>query len=568
MHKSDYSLSNCEEVMKLDHRLAAIFIGVLWLAATTRINGAERPNILFIMADDHASQAWGCYGSRLAPFAKTPNIDRLAREGARLTRCFCTNSICVPSRASILTGQYSHVNGVTTLREALDPAADNVAKRLQGAGYQTALVGKWHLKKPPAGFDYWNIIKGQGRYHNPVMYEMDLDKGDVQEGAYSTDVFTDKALRWLNGRDVEKPFCLMLHFKATHEPWNYHPRHARLYEDVELPEPETLLGPTGPQGGVVPGWPLEILTQRMLRGGHGGGKLQVDSDDPQVVRRATYQKFAKDLLRCVAAIDENLGRVLDYLDQRQLAENTLVIYTSDQGYFLGEHNYFDKRFMLEESLRMPFVARYPHEIKPLALVDDIILNVDFAPTFLDYAGAEAPATMQGRSFRNNLAGRPDAGRLARRDVLPLLRRQPAAPGPFRCSHSPAQVDLLRRPQNPTRGTALGTIRLGTRSARDPQRLRRRRVCRDCHATESTPSGTSDGVGRPTMIACAAGRLTVLDAVRLDFDPVIPERRRPAPGFDSRGHWCLDTSLTSVRRRDSSSGTRQAAGPAVSGGPRR
>jgi len=374
---------------------------------------ASRPNIVFIMADDHTGQAWGCYGSRLAPFAKTPNIDRLAREGARLTNCFCTNSICVPSRASILTGQYSHVNGVKTLSEALDPAADNVAKRLQNAGYQTALVGKWHLKRAPAGFDYWNIIKGQGRYHNPIMYEMDLDKGDVQEGAYSTDVFTDKALGWLNGRDGEKPFCLMLHFKATHEPWQYHPRHAGLYENVDLPEPTTLLGPTGPQGSVVPGWPLELLTQRMLGGGHGGGKLQVDSNDPEVVRRATYQKLVKDFLRCVAAIDENIGRVLEYLDEHQLTEDTVVIYTSDQGYFLGEHNYFDKRFMLEESLRMPFVVRYPREIKPGKVLDDIVLNVDFAPTFLDYAGAELPTTMQGRSFRKNLASStPDDWRQA------------------------------------------------------------------------------------------------------------------------------------------------------------
>jgi arylsulfatase A-like enzyme len=390
--------------MRFDKRLTVAFIGVMWLATTTAADGAERPNIVFIMADDHTSQAWGCYESRLASFIKTPHIDRLAREGARLTNCFCTNSICVPSRASILTGQYSHVNGVKTLREALDPSADNVAKRLQRAGYQTALVGKWHLKKPPAGFDYWNIIKGQGRYHNPVMYEIDPDKGVVQQGAYSTDVFTDKALSWLGRRGGEKPFCLMLHFKATHEPWQYHSRHADLYADVDLPEPETLLGPTGPQGSVVPGWPLEILTQRMLRGGHGGGRLQVDSDDPQVVRRATYQKFAKDFLRCVAAIDENIGRVLQYLDQRQLTENTVVIYTSDQGYFLGEHNYFDKRFMLEESLRMPFVVRYPQEIKPGTLLDDIVLNVDFAPMFLDYAKAEVPATIQGRSFRKSLAG--------------------------------------------------------------------------------------------------------------------------------------------------------------------
>lgn len=389
--------------MNRSKRLAALLTGVAWLAAAVPAAAVDRPNILYIMGDDHTSQAWGCYGGRLAPFAKTPNIDRLAREGARLTNCFCTNSICVPSRASILTGQYSHRNGVKTLREALDPAADNVAKRLQKAGYQTALVGKWHLKKPPAGFGYWNIIKGQGRYHNPVMYEMELDRGEVQQGGYSTDVFTDKALAWLQRRDRDKPFCLMLHFKATHEPWNYHPRYADLYKDVDLPEPKTLLGRTGPEGSVVPGWPLEILTERMRRGGHGADKLRVDSDDPRVVRRATYQKFVKDFLRCVAGIDENIGRVLDYLDRHQLTRNTVVIYTSDQGYFLGEHNYFDKRFMLEESLRMPFVIRYPHEIKPGTVLDDIVLNVDFAPTFLDYAEAKPPSTVQGRSFRANLA---------------------------------------------------------------------------------------------------------------------------------------------------------------------
>ena len=382
---------------------------VTWsLGRTADTLAAERPNIVFIMGDDHTSQAWGCYGSRLAPLAKTPHIDRLAREGARLTNCFCTNSICVPSRASILTGQYSHFNGIKTLREGLDPAADNVAKRLQQARYQTALVGKWHLKRSPSGFDYWNIIKGQGRYHNPVMFEKDLDKGVVQEGAYSTDVFTEKALAWLDRRDSEKPFCLMLHFKATHEPWQYHRRHAKLYEGVEVPQPQTLLGPTGPRGSVVPGWPLEILTKRMLRGGHGGGRLELDTDDPQAVRRATYQKFVKDFLRCGAAIDENIGRVLDYLDKQQIARDTIVIYTSDQGYFLGEHNYFDKRFMLEESLRMPLVVRYPGEIKPQTVVEDIILNVDFAPTFLDYAGAETPPTMQGRSFRANLAGNTPA----------------------------------------------------------------------------------------------------------------------------------------------------------------
>ena len=384
-------------------------MNLLLLLCTLAGGVADRPNILFVMADDHTSQAWGCYGSPLAKFARTPNIDRIAREGVLLRNAFCTNSICVPSRATILTGQYSHLNGVKTLREGLDPRADNVARRLQKAGYQTALVGKWHLKKPPSGFDYWNIIKGQGRYHNPVLHEMDLSKGVVQKGGYSSDVFTDKALEWLDKRDADKPFCLMLHFKATHAPWRFHPRHKGLYRDVTLPEPATLFGSTGPSGTRVPGWPLEILTKRMTgRTLHGDGLLELDSDDPKAIRRATYQKLVKDFLRCVAAIDENIGRVLDYLDRRSLARNTILIYTSDQGYFLGEHNYFDKRFMLEESLRMPFVARYPSEIKAGTVLDDIVLNVDFARTFLDYAGVEASRTMQGRSFRPNLAGKTPA----------------------------------------------------------------------------------------------------------------------------------------------------------------
>jgi arylsulfatase A-like enzyme len=363
-----------------------------------------RPNILFIMADDHTSQAWSCYGGRLADVCPTPNIDLLARQGARLTNCFCTNSICVPSRGAILTGQYSHINNIKTLADSLDPATDNVAKRLRQAGYETALVGKWHLKRPPSGFDYWNIIRRQGRYHNPVMYEMDLDRPVTQPGTYCTDLFTDHALKWIAQRESDRPFCLMLHFKATHEAWNFHPRHAKLYQDMTIPEPDTLLGTTGPIGSRVPGWPLEILTQRMLKPGHGDGKLVLQTDDPLAIRQATYQKFAKDYLRCVAAIDENIGRILTRLDELGLGEDTVVIYTSDQGYFLGEHNYFDKRFMLEESLRMPFVVRYPREIKPQTVIEDIILNIDFAPMFLDYAGTPAPAGMQGRSFRANLTG--------------------------------------------------------------------------------------------------------------------------------------------------------------------
>jgi len=385
--------------------LRCFLIIASWLACNLGHAADDRPNILFMMADDHTSQAWGCYGSRFAPHFTTPNIDRIAKEGARLANCFVTNSICVPSRAPILTGQYSHVNGVKTLADRIDPKRQHVGHLLQAAGYQTALVGKWHLKSAPTGFDYWNIIKGQGRYHEPVMYEMDLGKPEVQEDAYSTDVFTTTALGWLEQRDKERPFCMMLHFKATHEPWQFHPRHAQLFEHVSFPEPSDLLGETGPENTRIPGWPLEILTKRMTdKPNHGNGYLELTSQDPVEIRKQTYQKFIKDFLRCAVAIDENIGRVLDYLDTSGLGQNTVVIYTSDQGYFLGEHNYFDKRFMLEESLRMPFVARFPGEISEGTVVDDMILNVDFAPTLLDYAGLKTPGVMQGESFRGNLSG--------------------------------------------------------------------------------------------------------------------------------------------------------------------
>jgi arylsulfatase A-like enzyme len=365
----------------------------------------DRPNILFMMADDHTSQAWGCYGSRFSPHFTTPNIDRIAKEGARLTHCFVTNSICVPSRACILTGQYSHVSGVKTLADSLDPKKQHVGHLLQAAGYQTSLIGKWHLKSVPSGFDYWNIIKGQGRYYEPVMYEMDMENPKVQKGGYSTDVFTTTALNWLDRREKNRPFCLMLHFKATHEPWQFHARHAELFENVSFPEPEDMLGATGPLNSRIPGWPLEILTRRMTeKPSHGNDYLKLKSLDPMEIRKQTYQKFIKDYLRCAVAIDENIGRVLDYLDENGLDRKTVVIYTSDQGYFLGEHNYFDKRFMLEESLRMPFVVRYPEEISPNTVIQDMILNVDFAATMLDYARQSTPATMHGTSFRENLKG--------------------------------------------------------------------------------------------------------------------------------------------------------------------
>jgi len=373
----------------------------------------KRPNILFIMSDDHTSQAIGCYGLRLSPYAPTKNIDRVAAEGARLKNCFCTNSICVPSRATIVTGQYSHLNGAKTLAGALDPEADNVAKRLQTCGYETAIIGKWHLKKPPAGFDYSNVLPGQGRYNNPILLEGGADGKQHRKEykGHSTDVITDQALGWLDRRsDPDKPFYLMCHFKAVHEPFYSHDRYRHLYEDQDLPEPNDLFWPQSPRGKRFEGWPLTILADRYRKRAnrYPPPALDVTTDDPKALLKATYQKFIKDYLRTVAGIDDNVGRLLAYLDKTGQAENTVVIYTADQGYFLGEHNLFDKRFMLEESLRMPFLIRYPEEIAPGTVVDDIVINADFAPLFLDYAGTEAPASMQGRSFRRNLQGKTPA----------------------------------------------------------------------------------------------------------------------------------------------------------------
>jgi len=465
--------------------LRAVAAGAATLALPRPLSLARRatgrPNILFIMADDHAANAISCYGSRLSSVAKTPNIDRIAAEGARLVNCFCTNSICVPSRATILTGQYSHVNRVYTLADKLDPDRQNVAKKLRAAGYQTAIIGKWHLKTEPTGFDYWNILPGQGKYHNPVMREKapeeDLDKqssaeklidpnqpgdpnqvidhnaandpnhtsdpneisppdpnrppdpneastpdkekehgkkdnpGFKKHEGFSTDIITDLSLKWLRRRDKNKPFFLMTHFKSPHAPWDFAERHSELYKDVEIPEPESLWenlkhrSPGSREYGLRIGG---IQLERMQKDNWPTGKLDTSGMDKEQKVRAVYQKYLKDYLRCVTAIDENVGRLLDFLGQEKLENDTVVIYTSDQGLFLGEHGYIDKRWMFEESLRMPFLIRYPPQIKPQTVSDDIIINADFAPTFLDYAGLRVPDEMQGRSFSDNLRGRTPA----------------------------------------------------------------------------------------------------------------------------------------------------------------
>jgi arylsulfatase A-like enzyme len=367
-----------------------------------------RPNIIFIMSDDHAAHAMSCYGSRINA---TPNLDRIADEGIRFDHCFCTNSICAPSRATILTGLYSHLNGVKTLRDQLDNRITTFPRLLQKAGYQTAIIGKWHLghgpQHDPAGFEYWNVLPGQGKYFNPSFIEMGEER--KIEG-YVTDIITDLSIAWMERRDKNSPFLLLCHHKAPHRHWLVDEKHAHLYEDAEIPEPPTF---------------DDDYSNRSRAAAAAAMRIDRDMDEkdykaeppagltPRELKSWKYQRYIKDYLRCVASIDDNVGRMLDYLDREGLTENTIVVYTSDQGFFLGDHGWYDKRFMYEESLRMPFIVRYPREIKPGSVEDRIVINADFAPTFLDYAGVAIPEEMQGCSLRPLFRGdSPDEWRTA------------------------------------------------------------------------------------------------------------------------------------------------------------
>jgi len=403
--------------------LATLFVSLCLASGPVFAADSKRPNIIFIMSDDHAANAISAYDRRLADTFQTPNIDRIAQEGMRFNGMFAQNSICTPSRASIMTGQYSHVNGVKTLDDDFDRERDNLAKRLRGAGYETAMVGKWHLHTEPSGFDYYNVLPGQGRYHDPKLKEIgdewkDHAKGGKVYEGYVTDVITDIALKWLDGRDGEQPFFLMLHHKAPHGLWEPAKRHEELFADVKIPEPDSLLkrGNHGPGEDVIidgkPGLQFGSSVSRRMEGrgmvtrtikkDWPTGPLELDTYDWDEVTSAAYQKYLKDYLRTLVAVDENVGRVLDYLDKNGLTDSTLIIYTSDQGMMLGEHDYYDKRWIYDESIQMPFVARLPGEVPAGSVSDGTFLNVDIAPTLLEVAGADVPASMQGESFRAGL----------------------------------------------------------------------------------------------------------------------------------------------------------------------
>ncbi|MDX1691350.1 MAG: sulfatase [Acidimicrobiia bacterium] len=356
------------------------------------------PNLLFVMSDDHASHAISAYGSRIN---RTPNIDRIAREGMRFDACFCTNSICTPSRAAVLTGTYNHVNGVTTLDTPIDASLPTYVSALGEAGYQTAIFGKWHLGHgrghDPVMFDEWAVLPDQGEYHDPVFLTA---AGEVRVDGYATDVITDMALEWLDRRDPDRPFALMVHHKAPHRPWEPDAAHADLYEDEEIPEPHTFWDDHATRSAAAAAVRMQMmdLTAEDLKQPVPEGL----SADDEI--RWRYQRYIKDYLRVVASIDDNVGRLLDRLDRDGLADDTVVVYTSDQGFFLGDHGWFDKRFIYEESLAMPLLVRYPREVVPGTATDAMVLNVDFAPTFVDLAGLDVPAAMQGVSIRSVLRG--------------------------------------------------------------------------------------------------------------------------------------------------------------------
>lgn len=380
----------------------------------------KRPNILIIFSDDHALNAISAYGS---PYIKTPNIDRLAKEGALYQNMFCTNSLCAPSRATLLTGKYSHKNGHKDNLTKFNAGQDMYPKYLQAAGYQTGWIGKWHLEATPYYFDYWSLLPGQGAYYNPDFIEMNGKTARVE--GYATDVITDKALKWLSAdRDASKPFCLVIGQKCPHRNWLPDTGDLRAFDNVKFQLPKTFYDT---YEGRLAAQRQDMNVTKTMRLKED---LKVDAGNDAFVKRMNpaqqkawlayydkvsadfkkqnlsgraldewkYQRYMQDYLGTLLSLDRNVGRVLDYLDKTGLTENTIVIYSSDQGFYLGEHGWFDKRFMYEESHHMPMLIRYPKHIKPGTIDRAIHNNTDFAPTILQEAGLPVPTDMQGQSF--------------------------------------------------------------------------------------------------------------------------------------------------------------------------
>jgi arylsulfatase A-like enzyme len=386
----------------------------------------KQPNILFILSDDHAYQAVSAYNDP-RHLVETPHIDRLAREGMRFDRCIVPNSICGPSRASILTGKYSHINGFyNNTNSKFDGSQPTFPKLLQSTGYQTALFGKWHLVSDPTGFDDWEILPGQGVYYSPPMIH---NGRKVQHQGYVTDVITDLSLEWLRNRDKSRPFLLMCQHKAPHREWLPPLRHLGHDNDRRYPEPPTLFDDYAGRGKAERDQDMTIARtlndtdlklkpptilmteERRTWDAYYNPRnaafrsANLRGDD---LVRWKYQRYLHDYLACVKAVDENFGRLLRFLDDAGLAENTIVVYSSDQGFYLGEHGWFDKRWIFEQSLRAPLLVRWPGVVKPGSQSASIVSNIDFAETFLDAAGLPVPADVQGKSLVPLLRGQTPA----------------------------------------------------------------------------------------------------------------------------------------------------------------
>ncbi len=371
----------------------------------------KRPNILWIMSDDHAAAAVGIYGSHLAPLDPTPTLDRLANEGIHFTNASNTNSICTPSRATLLTGQYSHTNGVRTLFDPLPPERHMLPRLMKQAGYETAMIGKWHLHDEPAEFDYYCVLPGQGNYFRPSFRQMGAGEWPdnlmypkyTYNSTHSSDVITDLSLRWLKQRDQGRPFFLMHHFKAPHDNFENAERYDFLWDDVTIPEPASLRDVPNHGSAATAGTGTSIGKRNPRR--NMGHHMFVNPDLPDdEYLTVSYQRYLKKYLRTVRGVDDNIARLVDHLAGTGELDNTIILYTSDQGFMLGEHDYIDKRWMYEPSLQVPFIVRYPAMIEAGSINTDLVNNTDFAPTLLELAGVAVPDSVQGRSVVPLLQG--------------------------------------------------------------------------------------------------------------------------------------------------------------------
>lgn len=428
----------------MDNKSLLSFAALSCIAATAQAQqkaaaATQRPNIVYIMCDDHAFQCISAYGSPISKLAPTPNIDRIAERGMRFDRAFVENSLSTPSRACLMTGLYSNQNGQRQLGEGIDTTRTFFTEQLQQAGYQTAVVGKWHMGCDPKGFDYYHIYNDQGQYYNPQYRGTDTDGKYIVEEGYSTDLTTDHALSFIEHRDTNKPFCLLLHHKAPHRNWLANTKYFGMYDNVTFPMPETFYDDYETRGSAVRTqkmsvtkdmrWEQDFKVPEMLDTANADswdsylslmnevnrmnpeqriawGKYYFPRNRRLLEARLTgkeldewkYQNYIRDYMSVIKSVDESVGRVLDYLDSHGLTENTIIVYTSDQGFYMGEHGWFDKRFMYEESLRTPLLIAYPGHIQPGTVCNKLVQNIDYAPTFLDLAGISKPKELPGRSL--------------------------------------------------------------------------------------------------------------------------------------------------------------------------